>query len=73
MKEVEVVVLEDRIDFKYKKPARELSGLYQIKVSNIQGEDVRDVHINFQGKTKTPRTPKLNEKYSEFKINLVIL
>ena len=49
LKEVEVVVLEDRIDFKYKKPARELSGPYQLRVSNAQGEDVRDITINFQG------------------------
>jgi hypothetical protein len=49
LKEVEVVVLEDRIDFKYKKPGRELSGKFTIKVSNAQGEDTRDVTINFQG------------------------
>ena len=49
LKEVEVVVLEDRIDFKYKKPARELSGQYQLRVSNAQGEDVKDIFINFQG------------------------
>ena len=61
MKDVEVVVLDDRIDFKYKKPARELSGAYQIKVSNAQGEDVRDVKINF---TDVP-TPPLNLEISE--------
>jgi len=52
LKDVEVVVLEDRIDFKYKKPARELSGMYQIKLSNAQGEDVKNVKINFQGEQK---------------------
>lgn len=50
LKEVEVVVLEDRIDFKYKKPSRELSGKFTIVVKNAQGEDSRDVTINFQGK-----------------------
>ncbi len=50
LKDVEVVVLDDRIDFKYKKPARELSGKYQLKVSNAQGEDTRDIKINFQGR-----------------------
>ncbi len=49
LKEVEVVVLEDRIDFKYKKPLRELSGKFTVKVSNAQGEDTRDININFQG------------------------
>lgn len=49
LKEVEVVVLDDRIDFKYKKPARELSGKFTVKVSNAQGEDTKEININFQG------------------------
>ena len=51
LKDVEVVVLDDRIDFKYKKPARELSGKYQMKISNGQGEDVKDFTMTFQGMT----------------------
>lgn len=64
LKDVEVVVLDDRIDFKYKKPARELSGNYQIKISNAQGEDVRNVKIVFQGEH--------NKKYRAYGINYLI-
>lgn len=50
LKEVEVVVLEDKAIFKIKKPARNLSGKYQLKLSNSQGEDVKNIKINMQGK-----------------------
>lgn len=49
LKEVEIVVMDDKITFKFKKPVRNLSGPYKIKLSNSQGEDVKDIHINMQG------------------------
>lgn len=48
LKDVEVIVNEDKIIYKYKKPARNLSGMYQIKLSNGQGEEVKDVNIMMQ-------------------------
>lgn len=49
LKDVEVVVGEEKIMYKIKKPTREGSGVYQIKLSNGQGEDVKDVNIIMQG------------------------
>lgn len=48
-KDVETIVHEDKIIFNIKKPMHSLSGNYQIKLKNNQGEDVKDVHINMQG------------------------
>ncbi|GLH11533.1 Uncharacterized protein GBIM_16288, partial [Gryllus bimaculatus] len=48
LKEVEIVVQEDKAVYKFKKPVRNLSGAYQIKISNSQGEDVKNVQINMQ-------------------------
>lgn len=50
IKEVEVVVDTDKIIFKVKKPSRDQSGQYQIKLSNGQGEDLKDVTLNMQSK-----------------------
>lgn len=50
LKEVEVVVKEDKVAYTVKKPARGLTGKYQIKISNGQGEDVKEITINMQGK-----------------------
>lgn len=61
LKEVEVVVLDDRVDFKYKKPARELSGNYTIKLSNSQGEDTREVFINFQDVPQPPVSMEVSD------------
>lgn len=47
-KDVDVIVSDDKVTFKIKRPARELSGPYQVKLSNGQGEDVQDVKINMQ-------------------------
>lgn len=49
LKEVEVVVSDDKITFKIKKPSRDQSGVYQLKIGNNQGETVTDVNINMQG------------------------
>lgn len=49
LKDVEIVVGEDKITYKIKKPQRESSGIYQIKIGNNQGEEVKDVNIIMQG------------------------
>lgn len=55
------MVLDDRVDFKYKKPARELSGPYTIKISNAQGEDTRDITINFQDVPQPPASMEVSD------------
>jgi hypothetical protein len=52
LKEVEVIVADDKATFKFKKPARNLSGVYQLKISNAQGEDTKNININMQGNIK---------------------
>lgn len=49
LKDVEIVVGEDKVTYKIKKPQRESSGIYQIKIGNNQGEEVKDVNIVMQG------------------------
>lgn len=49
LKDVEIIVGEDKVTYKIKKPQRESSGIYQIKIGNIQGEEVKDVNIVMQG------------------------
>lgn len=48
-KDVEAIIHDDKIIFNIKKPAHSLSGKYQIKLKNDQGEDIKDLHINMQG------------------------
>lgn len=56
LKDVEIVVGEDKITFKIKKPSHDQSGIYQVKIGNSQGEEVRDVNINMQGKPTFDRS-----------------
>jgi hypothetical protein len=49
LKEVEIIVMDEKVTIKFKKPVRNLSGPYKIKLSNSQGEDSRDIKINMQG------------------------
>lgn len=57
LKDVEIVVSEDKVTYKIKKPQRESSGMYQIKIGNNQGEEVKDVNIVMQG------SHRLHKKY----------
>lgn len=60
-KEVEVVVEQEKILFKIKKPTREGTGKYQIKLSNAQGEDSKDVTINMQNVPTVPQDVEVTE------------
>ncbi|KAJ8886792.1 hypothetical protein PR048_013004 [Dryococelus australis] len=55
LKDVEVIVSDDKITYKFKKPARNLSGPYQLKVSNGQGETVQNIQINMQDVPSPPQ------------------
>ena len=48
-KDVEIIVQEDKVVMKLKKPTRSMSGPYQIKLSNAQGETIKEVPFNIQG------------------------
>lgn len=50
VKDVEIIVQEDKVVMKLKKTVRAVSGMYQIKLSNGQGETTKDVFFNIQGK-----------------------
>lgn len=63
VKEVEVVVEQDKILFKIKKPSREGTGKYQIKLSNAQGEDSKDVTINMQSVPTPPQAVNVEEVF----------
>lgn len=55
VKDVDVTVKDDKVVFRIKRPARELSGPYQIKLSNAQGEDVKNVQITMQDVPQPPQ------------------
>lgn len=49
VKEVETIVTEEKVTFKIKKALRAMSGTYQIKLTNAQGDGVKDIFVNIQG------------------------
>lgn len=48
-KDAEIVVQDDKVVIKLKKPLRENSGKYEIKMTNAQGESTKEVFFNIQG------------------------
>ena len=48
-KDVEIVVQDDKVVIKLKKPLRENIGKYEIKLTNAQGESTKEVVLNIQG------------------------
>ncbi|KRF85408.1 twitchin isoform X27 [Drosophila virilis] len=63
LKDVEVAITDDKITFKIKKPSRDLSGPYQIKISNAQGEDTKDVNIICQDVPQPPQDVDVTDVY----------
>lgn len=70
LKDVEVIVGEEKVMFKIKKPTREGSGTYQLKIGNGQGEDVKDLNIIMQGKHRSTLVSTLSS--SIFRILFII-
>lgn len=62
-KEVEAVVEQEKVLFKIKKPSREGSGKYTIKLSNAQGEDSKDVSIIMQSVPSAPQEVAVTEVF----------
>jgi len=58
---VDVIISEDKVTFKIKKPTRDQSGPYQIKLSNAQGEDVKDIKIVMQDVPSPPQDVDVTE------------
>ncbi|XP_023314705.1 twitchin isoform X11 [Trichogramma pretiosum] len=54
LKDVEIIVGEDKITYKIKKPQHDQSGIYQVNISNAQGETVQDVFVNMQDVPSPP-------------------
>ena len=49
LKDIEIIVGEDKITYKIKKPQHDQTGNYQVQISNAQGEAIQDVFVNMQG------------------------
>ncbi|KAH8384331.1 hypothetical protein KR093_001928, partial [Drosophila rubida] len=63
IKDVEVAVTDDKVTFKIKKPSRDLSGPYQIKIANGQGEDTKNVNIICQDAPQPPQDVDITDVY----------
>lgn len=63
LKDVEVVLGEEKATFRIKKPARELSGMYQLCIGNAQGDDIQDVKIIMQNVPTPPLDVDVNEVF----------
>lgn len=60
-KDVDVSVHDGKVVFRVKKPSRDQSGPYQIKLSNAQGEDVKDVNITMQDVPTAPQDVNVHD------------
>lgn len=64
-KDVEVQIKDDKVIFKIKKPSRDQSGAYQIKLSNGQGDDVKDVNITMQDVPASPEDVDVKDVFEK--------
>jgi predicted phage tail protein len=65
VKDCEVQVTDNKVIFKIKKPARGLSGPYQVRLANGQGEDVKDVQITMTDLPTPPQDLEVREVFEE--------
>lgn len=60
-----MLVKDDKVIFRIKKPSRDQSGAYQIKLSNSQGEDVKDVNITMQDVPNSPEDVDVKDVFEK--------
>ncbi|MPC14068.1 Twitchin [Portunus trituberculatus] len=63
-KEVEVKVMDKKVVYTIKKPSRDQTGKYTIKMSNKAGSSTKDVKINMQDKPSPPTNFEVSEIFS---------
>lgn len=64
-KDVDVQISDNKVTFKIKKPTRDQSGQYQIKIGNAQGEDVKDVKLTIQDVPSAPRDVEVKDVFQD--------
>lgn len=64
-KDVDIAVKDNKVIFKIKKPSRDQSGPYQIKLSNAQGEDSKDVQITMQDVPNPPEDVNVKDVFEK--------
>ncbi|XP_047491377.1 twitchin-like isoform X5 [Penaeus chinensis] len=64
MKEVEVNIQDKKVTYTIKKPSRDQSGKYTIKMSNKAGESSKEVKINMQDRPSPPTEIEVSEVFS---------
>uniref|UniRef100_A0A8D8U7T9 Twitchin n=1 Tax=Cacopsylla melanoneura TaxID=428564 RepID=A0A8D8U7T9_9HEMI len=69
LKDVEIIVQEDKVLYNIKRPTHAQSGAYQLKIGNSQGEAVKDITINMQD---VPQPPAEIEVYDVFQTSCKI-
>lgn len=60
-KDVDIVIGDNKVSYKFKKPTREMSGPYEIKLSNGQGEDTKPVQVTMQDVPSAPQDVDVSE------------
>lgn len=73
MKEVEVNILDKKVVYTIKKPSRDQTGKYTIKMSNKAGESTKEVHINMQEKPSPPTNLEVSKCPLSYFINSLFL
>lgn len=64
VKDVEVNILDKKVVYTIKKPSRDQSGKYVIRMSNKAGESSKEVRINMQDKPSPPTNIEVSEIFS---------
>lgn len=64
-KDIDVAVKDNKVIFKIKKPSRDQSGPYQIKLSNGQGEDTKEVKITMQDVPTAPEEVDVHDVFEK--------
>lgn len=62
-KDVDIVIGDNKVSFKFKKPIREQSGPYEIKLSNGQGEDSKTVQVTMQDVPSPPQDVNVSDVF----------
>lgn len=57
------MVEQEKVLFKIKKPSRDQSGKYTIKLANAQGDDSKDVTITMQSVPTPPQEVQVSEVF----------
>ena len=73
LKEVDVTVRDKEVHYLLKKPSRDQTGKFTVRMQNAAGQSNKDININMQDKPSAPQNVQVSLSFKNKKVSIIFI